>query len=89
MIGAESYFLKAIEADPKNARNLGNYAVFLATQRGDDAGADSYHLKAIENAPQDSAILSNYGQFSRGAWDGWQTDFERFPPHLNILIGAT
>ena len=37
---AEKYYLLAIKAGPSNAGNLGNYAVFLDSQRHDYKGAE-------------------------------------------------
>jgi hypothetical protein len=45
--GAEDYYLKALDADPKHAGNLGNYAHFLIA-KGDVAQADLYIERAFE-----------------------------------------
>ena len=60
---AEKYYLNAIEADPKNARNLGNYANFLYEQRQDYDKAEEYYRRAIEADPKDVDHLGNYATF--------------------------
>ena len=40
MDSAEVYYKRAIEANPKNANNLSNYAVFLHDDRGAMDSAD-------------------------------------------------
>ena len=39
---AEEHYVRAIEADPKHANNLGNYGLFLADARGDADKAETY-----------------------------------------------
>ena len=50
---AEEYYQRAIEADPKDANNLGNYANFLCDQRQDYDKAEEYYQRAIEADPKD------------------------------------
>ena len=60
---AEKYYLNAIEADPKNARNLGNYANFLYEQRQDYDKAEKYYQRAIKADPKNTDHLGNYAVF--------------------------
>ena len=60
---AEKYYLNAIEADPKNARNLGNYANFLYEQRRYYDKAEEYYQRAIEADPKNADQLGNYANF--------------------------
>ena len=55
-------FQRAINADPTNAKNLGAYALFLHTKRGDTDQAQQMYQQAIEANPNDAIILGNYAQ---------------------------
>jgi tetratricopeptide (TPR) repeat protein len=56
---AESYYKRAIEADPKDAVALNSYAVFLEG-KGNTEEAESYYKRAIEADPKDAVALRNY-----------------------------
>ncbi len=58
---AEQYYKRAIEANPKDAHNLGNYAVFLHKQNNEQA--EQYYKKAIEESPNDANYNMNFGFF--------------------------
>ena len=60
---AETFYLRAIDADPKHAHNLGNYANFLADQKQDYAQAEIFYLRAIEAEPKHANNLGNYANF--------------------------
>ena len=60
---AEKYYLNAIEADPKHANNLGNYATFLWKHRQDYDKAEEYYQRAIEADPKHVNTLGNYANF--------------------------
>ncbi|MGL4409277.1 MAG: tetratricopeptide repeat protein, partial [Zoogloea sp.] len=57
---ADAMFRKAIELDPSNARNTGNYANFLANERHDYDAADAMYRKAIELDPNNFNSLANW-----------------------------
>jgi len=58
---AEAMFKRAIEADPKHANNLGNYANFLK-QQGRHDEAEAMFKRAIEADPKHANHLGNYAQ---------------------------
>ena len=60
---AEKYYQRAIEADSKDAKNLGNYANFLNLQRQDYDKAEEYYQRAIEANPKHANTLGNYANF--------------------------
>src|SRR5204863_56731 len=66
MDAAESYFKRAIEADPNNAMMLFQYAYFLQSERGDLDAAESYYKRLIAAEPNDALSLCNYGQLLAG-----------------------
>ena len=59
---AQQLYQQAIDADPHHATNLGNYALFLHTVRGDMDQAQDMYQQAIEANPNDAIILGNYAQ---------------------------
>ncbi len=60
---AERYFKLAIETNPNNANNLGNYATFLSDHRRDYDEAERYYKLAIEADPNNASNLANYATF--------------------------
>lgn len=60
---AESFYKRAIEADPKHASNLGNYATFLTDVRGQHDAAELFYKRSLQADPQHANNLSNYGVF--------------------------
>ena len=80
MEGAEAYYKRAIEADPKDADNLGSYADFLENRRGDMEDAEAYYKRAIEADPKDADSLGSYAVFlenRRGDMDGAEAYYKR------------
>jgi tetratricopeptide (TPR) repeat protein len=59
----EELYRQAIDADPNNATNLGNYAVFLYQVRGDTDRAEELYRRAIDADPNHANNLGNYAQF--------------------------
>ena len=53
---------RAIDADPTNARNLGNYANFLTDVRHDHDRAQAMYDRAIDADPTNARNLGNYSQ---------------------------
>ena len=89
---AEKYYLNAIEADPKHANNLGNYATFLWKHRQDYDKAEEYYQRAIEADPKNADWLGNYATFlwkHRQDYDKaeeyYQRAIEADPKHANTL----
>jgi tetratricopeptide (TPR) repeat protein len=58
--GAETYYRRAIEANPVNADSLCSYAVFLQTVRHDTDAAETYYERAIEADPAHANSLGSY-----------------------------
>ena len=56
-------FGRAIDADPNNANNLGNYATFMWTIRHDYDQAEAMFGRAIDADPTDADILGSYAIF--------------------------
>ena len=56
-------YQRAVEADPKDADWLGNYAVFLKNQKQDYAQAEVMYQRAVEADPKDADWLGNYANF--------------------------
>jgi tetratricopeptide (TPR) repeat protein len=63
---AESFYKRALDADPKNANNLGSYAYFLMHVRELPAAAESFYKRALDADPKHANNLANYGQFLIG-----------------------
>ena len=59
----ERLFEEGLEATQNAPQLLGNYAVFLETQRKDDDKAEEYYLKALAADPNHAAHLGNYASF--------------------------
>ncbi|MBI4324223.1 MAG: tetratricopeptide repeat protein, partial [Chloroflexi bacterium] len=89
--GAEVVYTRAIEADPKHAKNLWNYADFLEKRREDIKTAEEYYRRAIEADPKDARRLGNYALFlkRRGDMDAAEAFYKRAieadPKHANNL----
>ncbi|MEM9023717.1 MAG: hypothetical protein AAGB22_08240, partial [Bacteroidota bacterium] len=60
---AEVYYKRAIEADPNQANNLGNYAIFLKVIRQDFDQAEEYYRRATENDPNNAERIGSYAFF--------------------------
>ena len=60
---AETFYKRAIKADPKHADILYNYAFFLTDIRGDHDAAETFYKRAIKADPKDAYALGNYGEF--------------------------
>ncbi len=76
----ETLHKRAIEAEPKHANNLGNYAIFLRRERQDLDGAEALYKRAIDAEPKNSNNLGNYAIFlrrERRDLDGAETLFKR------------
>jgi tetratricopeptide (TPR) repeat protein len=74
------------------ADNLGNFALFMETVRGDMDAAQRLYERAIEADPRHANILGNFALFMetvRGEMDAAQRLYERAieadPRHANIL----
>ena len=59
---AQEMFEQAINVDPTNAINLGNYANFLWTIRSDHDQAQDMYDRAIKADPNHANNLGNYSQ---------------------------
>ena len=89
---AEKYYQRAIEADSKDAKNLGNYANFLNLQRQDYDKAEEYYQRAIEADPKRANTLGNYAIFLKNqrqdydkAEEYYQRAIEADPKNANTL----
>ena len=77
---AELFYLRALEADPKNSTTCGNYANFLTDVRGDHDGAEELYKRALEVEPKNAATLGNYASFltsTRGDHDGGEALYKQ------------
>ena len=77
---AQNMYQRAIDAEPTNARNLGNYANFLNTVRGDMDQAQNMYQRAITADPHNANNLGNYAYFLitvRGDMDQAQNMYQR------------
>ena len=57
---ADELHRRAIDADPKHANTLGNYANFLKNVRGDHEKAEEMYRRAIDADPKHANNLGNY-----------------------------
>jgi len=64
MDAAQRLYEQAIEADPKDANILGNFAVFMHTVRQDMDAAQRLYAQAIEADPHDANVWVNFTGFS-------------------------
>ncbi len=60
---AEKLYKQAIEMDPKDAANLGNYAIFLTNVRGKHDEAEELYKQVIEITPKNANYLGIYAHF--------------------------
>ncbi|WP_373815187.1 tetratricopeptide repeat protein, partial [Porphyromonas loveana] len=60
---AEEYYKRALEAEPKDANTLGNYANFLCDIHHDYDQAEAYYKRALEAEPNHANNLGNYAHF--------------------------
>jgi Tfp pilus assembly protein PilF len=77
---AEVLYRRAIEADPKRARNLWNYGDFLEKKRKDINAAEEYYARAIEADPKRAGNLGRYAVFLenwRGNLDAAEAFYKR------------
>ena len=77
---AEELYRRTVEADPKNANHLGNYAIFLMNVRGDHDGAEELFQQALEADPKNAYHLGSYAWFLthvRGDHDGAEDLYRR------------
>lgn len=81
---AEEYFKRAIEADPKYANALSNYANWLTNTGKDYDKAEAYCKRAIEANPKDAHALSVYAMFLRLV----RKDYDRAEEYLKRAIEA-
>lgn len=61
--GAEVFYKRSLEVDPKDANNLGNYANFLRYHSKDFNSAASFYQRAIGVDPNNATNLGNYAIF--------------------------
>jgi Tfp pilus assembly protein PilF len=79
MNAAEALYKRAIDAAPKRADILGNYALFL-DKRGDMNAAEALYKRAIDAAPKRADILGGYALFlknQRGDMDAAESFYKR------------
>nr|ART37671.1 E6 [uncultured bacterium] len=53
-------YKRALEADPKDANSLGNYALFLSDIRKDYDAAEAMYKRALEADPKHANSLGSY-----------------------------
>ncbi|KAL7145071.1 hypothetical protein ABFS83_07G054400 [Erythranthe nasuta] len=61
--GAEEYYYRATEADPKDGEALSQYAKLVWEIHGDQIRASNYFQRAVQASPQDSNVLAAYASF--------------------------
>lgn len=61
---ARLFYERALEADPSDANNLGNYALFLAG-KGDLNEAETMYRRALKSDPGHANNLGNFASFLR------------------------
>ncbi|XP_057772263.1 uncharacterized protein LOC130991861 isoform X2 [Salvia miltiorrhiza] len=77
LYGAEEYYFRATEADPKDGELLSQYAKLVWQLHGDQAKASRYFQKAVEAAPVNSDVLAAYASFL------WDVDESEEGEHLS------
>ena len=90
---ADVFYRKAVEKEPQNVKNLGDYGDFLEKQRGDMDAAESYYKRAIDADPKDAKSLNSYATFlacQRGDLNAAESHFKRAveadPKNENVLF---
>jgi Tfp pilus assembly protein PilF len=85
-------YKRMVGAAPSDADALGDYAIFLADQRGDLDEAEAYFKRALEADPKHVNTLGNYAIFlarKRGDLDETESYYRRAlevdPKHANTL----
>jgi tetratricopeptide (TPR) repeat protein len=87
------YYRRAIEADPRHANNLGNYALFLRNVRENYDEAEAYYRRAIDADPRHANNLGSYALFLRNVrkdHDGAEAYYKRAieaDPHDAVNLG--
>ena len=74
---AEQLFRKALELDPNNANNTGNFAVFLTNVRGLHDEAERFYRKALELDPSNANLAGSFALFLTDV-RGLHDEAERF-----------
>jgi Tfp pilus assembly protein PilF len=89
---AEVLFKRALEADPNDATNLGNYANFRRKNKKDPEGVEELFKRALEADPNHANNLGSYATFRRyerkdmeGAEVLYKRALEADPNHANNL----
>lgn len=80
---AEVYFRKALDAEGYNAVNLGKYAYFLHTVRGDHHQADIHYQRAVL-CGNDAELFGNYATFLETERD----DYEQAEHYYKRAVAA-
>uniref|UniRef100_A0A6S6UEX5 AAA ATPase domain-containing protein n=1 Tax=uncultured Thiotrichaceae bacterium TaxID=298394 RepID=A0A6S6UEX5_9GAMM len=62
-VEAEVMYIRAVEADPNHANNLGNYANFLQNQKQDYVEAEAMYIRAVEADPNHAHWLGVFANF--------------------------
>jgi Tfp pilus assembly protein PilF/cellulose biosynthesis protein BcsQ len=73
-------YQRATETDPKNVKNLCNYAVFLDNRGRDMDAAEAFYKRAVEADPKHAITLNNYAVFlgnRRGDLDAAEAFYKR------------
>ncbi|MGA2436410.1 MAG: tetratricopeptide repeat protein, partial [Bryobacteraceae bacterium] len=88
----EAVYRAGLEALPRNAPLLGNYANFLSDDRKDYDRAEEFYKRAIEADPKDADFLGNYAIFLKNvrkdydrAEEFYKRAIEADPKHANTL----
>jgi tetratricopeptide (TPR) repeat protein len=87
-------YKRALELDPKNAINLGNYALFLTNIRKDYDAAEMMYKRALKIDPRHANNLANYAIFLgnvRHDYDTAEAMYRRAveaEPHAANTLGA-
>ena len=76
MINANSYYKRAIDADPSDANTLFKYAVFLEESMDKLNEAEEYYLRTLEADVRHDHCMQRYGHFLEA--QGQPDDAENF-----------
>ncbi len=80
----EAIYRAGLDALPRSAPLLGNYAIFLNNDRKDYDRAEEYYKRAIEADPKHPTILGNYAVFLKNV----SKDYDRAEEYYRRAIEA-
>jgi Tfp pilus assembly protein PilF len=84
---AESYFRRALAADPSDVRSLSSYALFLETVKHDHEAAEKLYLVALSGSrkkKKHASMHNNYAVFAKNVRGQWSVAEHHYKMALRL-----